>query len=192
MSETFCRCGSRHGFGLSRRGLVALLGSGFAGAFASAPENASAGATLTPPLPEDERFMRIALDEAAKGDFPFGAAIVREGEVIATGRNLGKTNDDPTAHAEMVAMRAIISVGVADALKGATLYATGEPCPMCMGAILWCGIGRVVFAASIAQLATKIGQIMVTSQQLADAAPFANIGITGGVLAAEAMALFPE
>jgi guanine deaminase len=110
--------------------------------------------------------------------------------VITTGRNLGKTNEDPTAHAEMVAMRAIISVGVADALKGATLYATGEPCPMCMAAILWCGIGRVVFAASIAQLAAKIGQIMVTSQQLADAAPFANVSITGGVLAAEAMALF--
>jgi tRNA(adenine34) deaminase len=193
MSEAFCRCAKGHGFGLSRRSFSALFGAGLAGALLfSAPPRASAGATLTPPLPDDEHFMRIALDEAAKGDFPFGAAIVREGQVIATGRNLGKTNHDPTAHAEMVAMRAIISVGVADALKGATLYATGEPCPMCTGAILWCGIGRVVFAASIAQLATKIGQIMVTSEQLADVAPFANIGITGGVLAAEAMALFSE
>ena len=190
MSERFCRCGSRHGFEPSRRGLSTLLGAGLAGAFFSAPQHASAGATLTPPQPEDERFMRIALAEAAKGDFPFGAVIVREGEVIATGRNLGKTNDDPTAHAEMVAMRTGISIGVADALKGATLYATGEPCPMCMGAILWCGIGRVVFAASIAELATKIGQIMVTSEQLAEAAPFAKIEITGRVLAAEAMALF--
>ncbi len=191
MSDAFCRCGSRHGFGLSRRGLSTLLGVGLAGAFFSAPRDASAGAALTPPLPEDERFMRLAIAEAEKGDFPFGAVIVREGQVIATGRNLGKTNDDPTAHAEMVALRAIISVGgVADALKGATLYATGEPCPMCMGAILWCGIGRLVFAASIAQLATKIGQIMVTSEQLAEATPFLTIAITGGVLAADALALF--
>jgi guanine deaminase len=189
MIQALCGCAKGHGFGLSRRqSFSALLGAGLAGASFSAP--AFAGATLTPPLPDDEHFMRIALDEAAKGDFPFGAAIVREAQAIATGRNLGKTNDDPTAHAEMVAMRAIISIGVADALKGATLYATGEPCPMCMGAILWCGIRRVVFAASIAQLATKIGQIMVTSQQLADAAPFANVSITGGVLAAEALALF--
>ena len=61
---------------------------------------------------------------------------------------------------------------------------------MCMGAIIWCGIGRVVFAASIAELATKIGQIMVTSAQLAEATPFTTIAITGGVLAAESLALF--
>jgi tRNA(adenine34) deaminase len=167
-----------------------LVGAGLAGVMLSAPQQASAGATSMAPLPEDERFMRIAIAEAAKADFPFGAAIVREGQVIATGRNLGKTNDDPTAHAEMTAMRALIATRSTEQLKGATLYASGEPCPMCMGAILWCGIGRVVFAASIAELATRIGQIMVTSKQLAEAAPFANIAITGGVLSAEAMALF--
>ncbi|MEJ0095481.1 MAG: nucleoside deaminase [Methylocella sp.] len=167
-----------------------LLGAGIAGAVLGAPQQAAAGATRMAPLPEDEHFMRIAIDEAAKGDFPFGAVIVREGKMIATGRNLGKTNDDPTAHAEMMAMRSLIETKSTEWLKGATLYASGEPCPMCMGAILWCGMGRVVFAASIAEFATKIGQIMVTSQQLADAAPFANIAITGGVLSAEAMALF--
>jgi tRNA(adenine34) deaminase len=167
-----------------------LFGAGLAGVLLSAPQQASAGATRMAPLPDDERFMRIAIAEAAKADYPFGAAIVRDGAVIATGRNLGKANDDPTAHAEMMAMRSLISAHETDALKGCTLYTSGEPCPMCMGAILWCGIGRLVFAASIAELATKIGQIMVTSQQLADAAPFANIAITGGVLSAEAMALF--
>ncbi len=75
-------------------------------------------------------------------------------------------------------------------LREATLYATGEPCEMCMGAILWCGLQRLVFAASIAELSQKIGQISVTSRQLADAAPFANIEITGGVMAAESLALF--
>jgi guanine deaminase len=59
---------------------------------------------------------------------------------------------------------------------------------MCMSAILWCGIGRVVFAASIDELATKLGQIMLTSRRVADAAPFAAIAI----LAAEALALFPK
>ncbi len=134
--------------------------------------------------------MRIAIAEAAEADFPFGAAIVREGQVIATGRNLGRTNGDPTAHAEMMAIRRVIATRSAAELIGATLYASGEPCPMCMGAIIWCGIGRVVFAASIAELSTKIGQIAVTSRRLADAASFAGIEITGGLLAAEAMALF--
>jgi tRNA(adenine34) deaminase len=63
---------------------------------------------------------------------------------------------------------------------------------MCMSAILWCGIGRVVFAASIGELATRQGRIMLTSRAVADAAPFATIAITGGVLSAEALALFPK
>src|ERR1700730_9018216 len=54
---------------------------------------------------EDERFMRIALDEARQGDFPFGAVIVQAGVVVARGHNLGRKNDDPTAHGEMVAIR---------------------------------------------------------------------------------------
>jgi tRNA(Arg) A34 adenosine deaminase TadA len=59
-----------------------------------------------------------------------------------------------------------------------------------MGAILWCGVGRVVYAASIAQLATAMNQIDVTSETLAKAAPFVPMSITGGVLAQDAMALF--
>jgi tRNA(adenine34) deaminase len=61
---------------------------------------------------------------------------------------------------------------------------------MCMGAILWCHVGRLIFGASIAQLATKIGQIMVSSADIAAKASFAAISITGGVLADEAMALW--
>src|SRR5258708_4989190 len=76
------------------------------------------------------------------------------------------------------------------ALRGSTLYASGEPCAMCMGAILWCRLGRLVFAASVAQLATKIDQIMLSSAEHAAKAPFAPISITGGVLADEAVALF--
>lgn len=202
-----CRCGPRHaashaandGSGPAPHGqnndrrwaLSRLLGVGLAGAaLMNAPRQASAGATRMVPLPSDEAFMRLAIAEAALADFPFGAVIVREGAVVSTGRNLGRTTNDPTAHGEMVAIRRFVASRPADELKGATLYTSGEPCPMCMGAILWCGLGRVVYAASIEELATKLGQIMLSSQAVADAAPFANIAITGGVLAAEALALF--
>jgi tRNA(adenine34) deaminase len=140
----------------------------------------------------DVRFMRMAIDEARAGDFPFGAVIVRDGAVIARGRNLGRTERDPTAHGEMVAIRRCLAEHGPAALRGSTLYTSGEPCAMCMGAIIWCHLGRLVFAASIAQLATKIDQIMITSADLAARASFAPISITGGVLADEAMALFTK
>ena len=141
---------------------------------------------------EDERFMRLALEEARKGDFPFGTVIVRDGQIIATGHNLGRTNGDPTAHGEMVAIRRCLADHGTAALSGSTLYTSGEPCAMCMGAILWCRIGRLVFAASVQQLSTKIGQIMLSSAEIAAKAPFAPIAITGGVLADEAMQLFTK
>lgn len=174
-----------------RRKALSLLGVGLAGA-AAAASPARAEAVRMPPIPGDEDFMRLAIAEAAKADFPFGAVIVRDGKVLAVGRNLGKTTNDPTAHGEMVAIRRFVASRPAEELKGTTLYTSGEPCPMCMGAIVWCGIGRVVFAASIEQLATKMGQIMLTSHAVADAAPFVAIGITGGVLSAEALALFSK
>lgn len=134
--------------------------------------------------------MRLALAEARRADFPFGAVIVREGRVLVRGRNLGKTNGDPTAHGEMVAIRRCLATHGRKALRGSTLYTTGEPCAMCMGAILWCHIGRLVFAASVEQLATQISQIMISSAEVAAKAPFAPIQIKGGVLSDEAMQLF--
>jgi tRNA(Arg) A34 adenosine deaminase TadA len=136
----------------------------------------------------DVRFMRMAIEEARQGDFPFGAVIVRDGAVIARGRNLGRTTSDPTAHGEMVAIRRGLADHGPAALRGSTLYTSGESCAMCMGAIM----GRLVFAASIAQLATKIDQIMLTDADIAAKAQFAPISITGGVLADEAMALFTK
>ena len=141
---------------------------------------------------EDTGFMRMAIDEARQADFPFGAVIVRDGAVIARGRNLGRTNGDPTAHGEMVAIRRCLADHGSAALRGSTLYTSGEPCVMCMGAILWCHFGRLVYAASVAQLASKIDQIMISSADIAAKAPFAPISITGGVLADEAMALFTK
>ena len=143
-------------------------------------------------LPDDDRFMRLALDEARQGDYAFGAVIVRDGQILARGRNLGKTNGDPTAHGEMVAIRRCLVDHGRKALQGSTLYTSGEPCAMCMGAIIWCSIGRLVFAASVQQLATKMNQIMVSSAEIAAKAPFAPIKITGGILADEAMQLFAK
>ncbi|WP_424360577.1 nucleoside deaminase [Methylocystis parvus] len=178
-----CHCGT----GFSRRRTLAGLACV---AVDAAFGPASAKAVLSPSRAEDEGFMRLALAEAAKGDFPFGAVIVRDGKVAATGRNMGIRTNDPTAHGEVVAIRNFCASHPAGELKGATLYTTGEPCPMCMGAILWSGFARMVYAASIEQLSTKIGQIMTPSRTLAEAAPFETIDITGGVLAAEALALF--
>ena len=168
---------------LSRRAVVATLASAVvlpAGHLVAAAKAS----------PDDERFMRMALDDARQGDFPFGAVIVRDGQVLAHGRNLGRKNDDPTAHGEMIAIHNCLGEHGSAALQGSTIYTTGEPCAMCMGAILWCRFGRLVFAASVPQLATVLDQIMISSADIAAKAAFAPITITGGVLADDALKLF--
>jgi tRNA(adenine34) deaminase len=140
--------------------------------------------------PVDIELMREAIALAAEADMPFGAVIVKDGRTLARGRNSGKRLRDPTAHGEMVAIHACLADHGPEGLRGATIYTSGEPCPMCMGAILWCRIARVVYAASISQLSTKIGQIMVRSAEIAEKTPFTQIKIVGGVLAEEALQLF--
>ena len=141
---------------------------------------------------DDSHFMDLAIEQAKEADFPFGAVIVKDKRVLALGKNSTKQNGDPTAHAEMVAIRTFLAGHEPEELKHTTLYASGEPCPMCMGAIIWCHIPRLVYAASIAQLATKIGQINITSQQIADATPFADIEIAGGLLSGNSLRLFDK
>jgi tRNA(adenine34) deaminase len=171
----------------SRRSMIVAFAC--AAALPAAPLFA---ATAGPSPDEDEQFMRMAIDEARQADFPFGAVIVGDGRILARGRNLGRRNDDPTAHGEMVAIRRCLADHGSEPLKGSTLYTSGEPCAMCMGAILWSRIGRLVYAASVRQLAAKIDQIMVSSTEIAAKAPFVPISITGGVLADEAMQLFAK
>ena len=179
--------GLRKSAGVSRRHVVA----GALGAIALPIAAPAFGRGIEAPATAmDERFMRIALEEAALGDYPFGAVIMRDGEVLARGRNLGKQQQDPTAHGEMVAIRNFLRAHGPEKLKGATLYTSGESCPMCMGAIIWCGIARVVYGASIAELATKVEQIMITDAEIAAKMPFADITLTGGVLAEESLKLF--
>ena len=173
--------------------VIASRRSFIAGVACTAIVPSAAFAQLSGPGSDaDVRFMRMAIEEARQGDFPFGAVIVRDGAVIARGRNLGRTTRDPTAHGEMVAIRRGLADHGPEALRGSTLYTSGESCAMCMGAIIWCHMGRLVFGASIAQLATKIDQIMLTDTEISAKATFAPIAITGGVLADEALALFTK
>jgi tRNA(adenine34) deaminase len=170
----------------NRRFMLGMI-AGAATVLVAAPLVAATG---TPAAPDDEKFMRMAIEEARQADFPFGAVIVRDAQVIARGRNRGRQLGDPTAHGEMDAIRRCLADHGSKALQGATLYTSGEPCAMCMGAIIWCRLGRLVYAASIGQLPTRIDQIMVPSAEIAAKAPFAPIDITGGVLVEEAMQLF--
>jgi tRNA(adenine34) deaminase len=174
--------------GVNRRYLIRLASIS---AFASSVFNHSQAAAISSlKRTEDESYMTLALEEAKKGDFPFGAVIVRNGQVVAAGHNTGIKSNDPTAHGEIAAIRDFVSRNASSELKGATIYTTGEPCPMCMGAIIWCGFGRMVYGASIKQLSSRLGQIMITSSTIADAAQANKIEITGGVLGSEALALF--
>jgi tRNA(adenine34) deaminase len=101
---------------------------------------------------QEEYFMRLALREAARarelGDVPIGAVVVRAGEVIAAGRNERELRQDPTAHAEILALReAATALGSWRVLE-ATLYVTLEPCAMCAGAIVLARVPRVAYGAS--------------------------------------------
>ncbi len=92
----------------------------------------------------------IALAESnvAEGGSPFGAVLVRDGQVLERAVNEAHLTGDPTAHAELVAIQRACRAHGPDAVKGATVYASGQPCPMCLAACYAAGLGRVVFAGS--------------------------------------------
>lgn len=94
-----------------------------------------------------KKYMELALAEAEKaasiGEVPIGAVIVKNGRVIAKGHNLTETLGDPTAHAEMNAIRAAARAGGRWGLSGSTMYVTCEPCSMCAGAIVWARIDEL-------------------------------------------------
>ena len=100
---------------------------------------------------EDEQFMHAALAEAKVAaqtdEVPVGAVVVRNGEIIGRGLNRPVQDCDPTAHAEIVAIRAAAASEKNYRLNDTTLYVTLEPCPMCVGAMLHARIGRLVFGA---------------------------------------------
>ena len=93
------------------------------------------------------RAIELATENVANAGGPFGALIVRDGRVIAEGQNRVTASLDPTAHAEVTAIRAACQAVKDFSLAGATLYTSCEPCPLCLSAALWARIDRVVFAA---------------------------------------------
>jgi guanine deaminase len=91
--------------------------------------------------------IELAVRNVADGGGPFGAVVVAGGELLAPGQNRVTRDNDPTAHAEVVAIRAACAARGDFSLAGSTLYASCEPCPLCMASALWARVDRVVYAA---------------------------------------------
>jgi tRNA(adenine34) deaminase len=138
----------------------------------------------------DEGFMRLALAEARRaaeaGEVPVGAVIVSEsGEAIARGANSSITANDPTAHAEIVALRAAARALGNYRLAGTTLYVTLEPCAMCAGALVHARVARLVYGCDD----PKVGAVNWCLRVLEHPMLNHRVAITSGVLAEECAAL---
>lgn len=100
---------------------------------------------------DDETWVRravtLATDNVAAGGGPFGVVVVRGGQLVSTGQNRVTRDNDPTAHAEVVAIRAACADLGSFSLTGCVLYASCEPCPLCLASALWARVDRVVYAA---------------------------------------------
>jgi len=92
-----------------------------------------------------EMAARLAEDNVKRGGGPFGAVIVKDGDVVASGVNTVTLTNDPTAHAEVNAIRNACSEENTFSLKGCVIYSSCEPCPMCLSAIYWSGISRIYY-----------------------------------------------
>jgi tRNA(adenine34) deaminase len=133
-------------------------------------------------MDRDEQFMRLALAEAEKaiqeGEVPVGAVVVRGGEVIASAHNGPVGLNDPSAHAEILALRRAAAAEGNYRLAGATLYVTIEPCLMCSGALIQARVSRLVFGSPD----PKGGAVVSLYGVLEDARLNHRVDVTGGVL----------
>lgn len=144
------------------------------------------------PAEAHERFMRLAIEQGRRNAaFPFGAVIVRASDQQLMAEGFNDTVRNPTLHGEIAAIDDYVRRHGSQGWRQMVLYTTGEPCPMCMSALIWSGIGAIVYATSIAEL-TRLGmdQIGIDSRTVAMASPFWHGGLLGGVLAAETDAIF--
>jgi tRNA(adenine34) deaminase len=141
---------------------------------------------------DDENFMREALDEARRGaiagEVPVGAVVVMGGVIVSRAHNAPITLADPTAHAEVLALRMAAEECWNYRLAGATLYATVEPCMMCCGAALHARVARVVYGARD----PKAGAVESLYRLLDDVRLNHRAEVLGGVLAVEAARLLRE
>lgn len=135
------------------------------------------------------RALAAAGEAVAAGDMPFGAVLARGSQLLLVARNEQRTTQDPMAHAEVVLIRRALSELGPDAVRGATVYASGEPCAMCAGAMFWAGIGRVVYAATAEDIGRKLGGSSLPvrcAEVLAHARP--AVAVEGPLLHDEGMA----
>ncbi len=146
------------------------------------------------PSSADLAFMRLAIEQAKEGvrhgQSPFGAVVVKDGEVVCAVHNVVWATTDSTAHAEVHALReACRRLGTID-LSGCTLYSSTEPCPMCFAATHWAQCDRIVFGTSIAD-ADQAGfrELPISNEQM-KALGGATVEVEGGVLRDEAQEAF--
>ncbi|MEA2268829.1 MAG: tRNA(adenine34) deaminase [Solirubrobacteraceae bacterium] len=145
-----------------------------------------------PDPPDDEQLMRLAIAEAelalGHDDVPIGAVVVHAGEVIGAGHNERELRQDPTAHAEVIALRAAAEALGSWRVLDSTLYVTLEPCAMCAGAIVLARVPRVVYGCTDPK-AGAAGSVM---DVLAEPRLNHRPQVTGGVLAGPCAALLTE
>jgi guanine deaminase len=147
------------------------------------------------PMSEDD-LMGLAIEKTregiAAGQSPFGSIIVKDGEVVASTHNTVWRDTDPTAHAEVNCLRKAATALKTIDLKGCTLYSTCEPCPMCLAAIHWAKVDRVVFGATIDDAADAgFCELRVAAESLAEMGR-SPLKVEGGLLRQECAALFSE
>lgn len=140
-------------------------------------------------MTDDENWMREALALAAqgaeRGEVPVGAVVVREGVVLGRGWNCPISHHDPTAHAEVMALRDAAQREANYRLAGATLYVTIEPCTMCFGALMHARISRLVYGATEPRAGTCVSQLRLPEQTFYNH----RIEVVGGVLAEQSAAM---
>ena len=150
---------------------------------------------VTAPLTDDDA-MQLALDQAAEAtthdDVPIGAVVVRDGRLIAARHNERELTGDPTAHAEVLAIRDAARVVGHWRLLDCTLYVTLEPCVMCAGALVLARIGRVVFAATDPKAGAVASLYQVCSDPRLNHRPPVVVGVRADQAGALLRAFFAE
>src|SRR6195256_1711055 len=144
----------------------------------------------------EQEFMRVAIRKAQDGielgQSPFGSAIVQGDRLLAATHNTVWRDTDPTAHAEVNCIRAASQALKTIALHGCTLYSTTEPCPMCLSAIHWAKIDRVVFGATIADAKTAgFSELCVGAAELAKMGG-SHLVVESGLVQKECAELFDQ
>jgi tRNA(adenine34) deaminase len=144
----------------------------------------------------DEIFMGLALDEARlaldHGDVPVGAVLVRDGEVLAAGHNERERRQDPTAHAELLALQAAARAAGSWRLLGTTLYVTLEPCAMCAGAIVLGRVPRVVYGTGDPKAGAAGSVLDVLAEPRLNHRPEVRAGVRRSECAALLVGFFAE